>query len=150
MLAYQYNEDSKEFTNEITCQKDPLESEMAGKDIWLLPANSTWDKPLEPKEGFKVKFIDGAWQYEAVPEPEPEPEPTEKEKKQRVRWIRDSYINELTWRIERYNEQISLHIEPEETIDDILKYRQYLRDYPNSSETWFEQNPLTFDEWRKQ
>ena len=84
MLAYQYNEDSKEFLNEVNCQKDPLESEIAGKDIWLLPANSTCEKPLEPKEGFKVKFLDGAWQYEAIPEPEPEP--TEKEKTEREIW----------------------------------------------------------------
>jgi len=150
MLAYQYNEDSKKFTNEISCQKDPLESEMAGKDIWLLPANSTWEKPLEPKDGFEVKFLEGKWQYEAIPEPEPEPEPTEDEKKQRVRYTRDAYLNAITWRIERYNEQTILGLSTDdtaETIQKIYEYRQYLRDYPESSETWYLNNPLTFFEW---
>jgi len=27
------------------------------------------------------------------------------------------------------------------------QYRAYLRDYPDSSEDWFERNPMTFDEW---
>ena len=27
------------------------------------------------------------------------------------------------------------------------KYRVYLRDYPDSSEDWFEHEPMSFDEW---
>ena len=27
------------------------------------------------------------------------------------------------------------------------QYRAYLRDYPDSSEDWFERDPMSFDEW---
>ena len=27
------------------------------------------------------------------------------------------------------------------------QYRAYLRDYPDSSENWFEHDPMSFDEW---
>ncbi len=132
MLAYQYNEDSKKFTNEITCQKDPLESEMAGKDIWLLPANSTWEKPLEPKEGFEVKFLEGKWQYEAIPEPEPEPEPepTEKEKIEREIWNLKGELSSTDYKAIKYAEGwIS-----EEEYAPIKAERQALRDKINELE----------------
>lgn len=28
-------------------------------------------------------------------------------------------------------------------------YRQYLRDYPETEEDWYERNPLTFEEWKE-
>lgn len=43
--AYLFDEKTKEFKNEVKAQLDPLESAKAGKDIYLLPANATWDKP---------------------------------------------------------------------------------------------------------
>ena len=43
--VYLYDEKTKEFKNEVNAQLDPLESEKAGKDIYLLPANATWDEP---------------------------------------------------------------------------------------------------------
>ena len=43
--AYLFDEKTKEFKNEVNAQLDPLESEKAGKDIYLLPANATWDEP---------------------------------------------------------------------------------------------------------
>lgn len=130
MLAYQYNEYSKKFTNEVTCQKDPLESEMAGKDIWLLPANSTWEKPLELKEGFDVKFLDGKWQYEAIPEPEPEPEPTEKEKVEREIWNLKGKLSSTDYKAIKYAEGwIS-----EEEYAPTKAERQVLRDKINELE----------------
>lgn len=81
MICYGYN-DNGYYTSEKECQKDPLESKKAGEDVWLLPAKATFEKPLDPKEGFRVKFVDGKWEYELIPEPEPELEPTEEEKKQ--------------------------------------------------------------------
>lgn len=48
--AYLYNEKTKEYKSEVNAQFDPLESEKAGKDIYLLPANATWLKPI-PKDG---------------------------------------------------------------------------------------------------
>lgn len=43
--AYLFDEKTKEYKSEVNAQLDPLESEKAGKDIYLLPANATWDKP---------------------------------------------------------------------------------------------------------
>lgn len=37
----------------------------------------------------------------------------------------------------------------EEEKSDISEYRQYLKDY-TFTENWFENNPLSFDEWKKQ
>lgn len=79
-----------------------------------------------------------------------QPEPTVDEKKEMVRTVRDQYINEIEWRVSRYRDQKELGMattDDENTYIQILEYMQYLRDYPESSETWYEQNPLTFEEW---
>lgn len=79
-----------------------------------------------------------------------QPEPTVDEKKAVVRAVRDQYINEIEWRVSRYRDQKEMGIattDDENTYIQILEYMQYLRDYPESSETWYEQNPLTFEEW---
>lgn len=78
------------------------------------------------------------------------PEPTVDEKKALVRGVRDQYINDIEWRVSRYRDQVEINVDTtdtEETYLQILHYMQYLRDYPESSEDWYEQNPLTFYEW---
>lgn len=80
------------------------------------------------------------------------PEKTEEEIKKDVRAVRDNYIRDIEWRVSRYRDQAEMQIETtdtEETYHQILQYMQYLRDYPESFETWYEQNPMTFDEWRE-
>ena len=91
---------------------------------------------------------DGKW-YVAGYAPV-QPEPTVDEKKEMVRTVRDQYINEIEWRVSRYRDQKELGMattDDEQTYIQVLEYMQYLRDYPESSETWYEQNPLTFEEW---
>lgn len=80
MKVYFYDEITKEFTMSADALKDPLESKIQGKDIWLLPANATFDEPLQAKDGYKVIYNNG-WVYEKLPEPEKEPEPTLEELK---------------------------------------------------------------------
>lgn len=75
MKVYFYDEITKEFTMSADALKDPLESKIQGKDVWLLPANATFDEPLPNKDGYKVVYKDG-WKYEEIPQPKPEPEPT--------------------------------------------------------------------------
>ena len=78
------------------------------------------------------------------------PEPTTDDLKDAVRMVRDQYINDIEWRVSRYRDQMDMGIQTTDTpamYMKILRYMQYLRDYPESSETWYEQNPLTFDEW---
>ena len=143
MLAYSY--DSKGyFTKERKCQIDPLESKAAGKDIWLLPANSTFKEPLPAKEGFKVKFENDNWVYEeVVKEPEPEPYmPTIEEKQSQVRSQRD-YMLQKTDFTQLGDAPLS---EQEKAL--YVNYRQYLRDY-TKLDNWYEQTPLEFNEWNK-
>ena len=61
MKAYLFDEHTKEYVGEIECQIDPLESKKAGKDIWLLPANSTFDKPMNEHVGYKRIFFYNQW-----------------------------------------------------------------------------------------
>lgn len=82
MLAYKYSIETKKYIGEVNCQKDPIASQRAGEDVWLLPANSTFDEPLAEKEGFDVVWNGSAWEYREIPQPEPEPEPTPEEQKQ--------------------------------------------------------------------
>lgn len=84
MQAYRFDENGyyKEIVN---CQLDPLASAAAGKNIYLLPGNSTYSEPLPEKEGFRVKWNGSKWFWEQIPQPEP---PTPEQ-------IKQNRINEL-------------------------------------------------------
>ena len=58
--AYLYDEKTKEYKSDVNAQLDPLESEQAGKDIYLLPANATWLKPT-PKDGCVAVWNGEKW-----------------------------------------------------------------------------------------
>lgn len=79
MIAYRYNPDTKIYEGTQPCQRDPVASERAGKDVYLLPGNCTYVEPPEAKEGYEIKWTGEAWEYEEIPvEPEPEtPQPPE-------------------------------------------------------------------------
>lgn len=59
MIAYLYDND-RFYAGEMTCQIDPLESQKQGKDIYLTPASSTFDKP-EITEGSKPWWTGKEW-----------------------------------------------------------------------------------------
>lgn len=83
-VAYHYD-DKGYYIGEIDRQIDPLESEIEGKEVYLIPGDSTLTKPLKEKEGFKVKWNKetSKWEYEEVKKEEPEEYvPTEAEKLQ--------------------------------------------------------------------
>lgn len=78
------------------------------------------------------------------------PEPTVEELQEQVKQICSQYINDISWRVERYNTQKELGIETTDSAEiylKILEYMQYLRDYDEQSGEWWLQKPLTFDEW---
>ncbi len=63
MKAYLYNpENEYKFREEIECQRDPKESLNQGKDVWLLPADATFEQPPEEEEGYVVLWRDDKWQ----------------------------------------------------------------------------------------
>lgn len=59
MLVYKYNEKGV-FVGAEETELDPLESELQGKEIYLLPPNATFDAP-EMKEGFAPVWDGEKW-----------------------------------------------------------------------------------------
>lgn len=77
------------------------------------------------------------------------PEKSKEEKELEIKNIRNSMLTSIEWRVERAKEQKELGIEPVDDYMKLLEYKQYLRDYPKSSEDWYLSNPKTFEEWSK-
>lgn len=75
MKAYKYDSITKRYIGEVNCQLDPIATYRTGEDVYLLPANATYEIPLEEKDGFYVVWNGYAWEYQEIPQPEPEPEP---------------------------------------------------------------------------
>ena len=63
MRVYKYDELTKEFVSVETALLDPLESEVQGKEVFLLPANATFAAPLIVKDGYTQVFKDNVWNY---------------------------------------------------------------------------------------
>lgn len=61
--AYFYNEKTKEFSHKEFTQLDPLESKLQNKEIYLCPANATFDETLPEKDGFSQIWTSNGWQY---------------------------------------------------------------------------------------
>lgn len=80
-----------------------------------------------------------------------EPEKTTEELAQEKRAERDSTINAILWRVERYNQQKQLGIETTDSESEyiaILQYIQYLRDLPEQAE-FPNVDVLSFGDWAK-
>lgn len=54
--CYDYSPHTLEFIREGHAQLDPLETEKAGKPVWLTPANATHTPPPEIPEGKKAIY----------------------------------------------------------------------------------------------
>ena len=78
------------------------------------------------------------------------PEESEEEKKEKVKQIRNYMLENVEWRVARAREQRELGIKTVDNYYNLIHYKQYLRDYPDKVENWWEQNPLEFEEWEKQ
>lgn len=62
MRIYLYDEITKEYLYSEEAFKDPLESELQGKSIYILPPNGTFKKPIF-KEGFANVWGWEDWEY---------------------------------------------------------------------------------------
>lgn len=103
-ICYRYDQEKKTFQQSEEMLKDPLESKLQGKDIWLLPANCTLIEPPEAKEGFDIVWNGDAWEYKEQ-EKEPEPYvPTEKEKTQQKIWDLKEKLSETDYKILKCSE----------------------------------------------
>ena len=61
MQVYKYDEKTKEYLGTEQALIDQLESELQGKEIYLLPANATFEKP-NLQEGFASVFDGTQWE----------------------------------------------------------------------------------------
>ena len=59
-LSYSYDENGI-FTQTETCSPDPLESEIKGEAVWLIPANATLIEPPAAIEKHVRVFKNGVW-----------------------------------------------------------------------------------------
>ena len=73
-IAYRYNSSiGNKYVGEQECQIDPIASQKAGKEIYLLPGDCTYIKPeLEEKEGSDIVFNtkENKWEYFEIPKAE--------------------------------------------------------------------------------
>lgn len=63
MQTYRFHPKTKEFLYEEEAYLDPLETESQGKEIYLLPADSTFVAPPEEHEGFARIWSGNEWKY---------------------------------------------------------------------------------------
>lgn len=63
MQTYKFDSDTKEYLYSEETFLDPLESRLQGRDVWLLPADSTFTAPLEPRIGHAVCWNGSEWEY---------------------------------------------------------------------------------------
>ena len=92
MIAYRYDNNFM-YVGVQPCQRDPIASAKAGKEIYLLPAQCTYEAPPEPKEGFNIVWGGEAWEYAEIPvKPEPEtPEPHEPTVEEKIAQLDGQY-----------------------------------------------------------
>lgn len=62
MKEYFYSEDTKEFVFESDAFIDPLETELAGKEIYMLSANATFVEPPVKREGYAIVWNGTEWE----------------------------------------------------------------------------------------
>lgn len=95
-------------------------------------------------------FVIGEEPAPVVVEPAPVPEPTVEELKNRKRWERNAELEKVMSRVERYQTQKWAGLETtetSETVEALLLYAQYLRDFPQQDGEWWNAPILTFEEW---
>lgn len=93
MLVYRYNPETKIFLYSEPAMLDPLETQKAEKNIYLMPANCTDVEPPVSKDGFDIVFVDGKWNYkEQEKEEEPsQPEPYEPTTEDKINQLDSQY-----------------------------------------------------------
>lgn len=100
--AYMYDRETKHFVGKVPIQRDPLESEIAGHDIFTMPGDSvTIPMELEKKDGFFIVWNEESneWQYkenENAKGPEPYI-PTELDKAYDILWKYKGKLNETDY-----------------------------------------------------
>ena len=135
-ICYRYDQEKKTFQQSEEMLKDPLESKLQGKDIWLLPANCTLIEPPEAKEGFDIVWSGDAWEYKEQEKPkEEEPYvPTEKEKTKQEIWDLKEKLSETDYKILKCSEASLQGAEMPYDLDAVVSERDGWRAQINELE----------------
>lgn len=142
--AYMFD-DAGYSVGESYAQIDPLETKAAGREIFIMPANSTEIEPPPEKDGFKIKWNGVEWVYKEIPtEKEERWEKTQEEKENEIRAIRNFYLFDT----DKFLSVTDFPITEAEKAQ-YREYRKYLREY-TKEENWCEQPPMTFEEWKEE
>lgn len=98
------------------------------------------------KKGYEIKETDDALEAWGLTEKE-QAEKDLTDKQTRVRAVREQYFIEyVDW---CQSKPLLWEEMTKEEKQDIADYRHYLMDY-TKGENWWEQNPLTFEEWKNE
>ena len=104
--------------------------------------NIEYYKSIGMTEQEVEQAYDGNWYLKGYA-----PEKPQEVKEQEVRAVREQYFTDY---VDWYQFKPLLWEEmSEEEKQDISDYRHYLMDY-TKQENWWENNPLTFDEWKNE
>lgn len=135
-ICYRYDQEKKKFMHSEEMHKDPLETKLQGKDIWLLPADCTLIEPPEAKEGFDIIFNGESWEYKEQEKPKAaEPYvPTEKEKTQQEIWQLKAKLNETDYKVLKCSEAALLKQELPYNLDAVVSERDEWRAQINALE----------------
>lgn len=135
-ICYRYNHEKKTFQMSEEMQRDPLETKLQGKDVWLLPADCTLIEPPEAKDGFDIVWNGDAWEYKEQEKPkEAEPYvPTEKEKTQQEIWLLKAKLSETDYKILKCSEASLLGQEMPYDLDAVVAERDEWRAQINALE----------------
>jgi len=61
MQAYMYSPTTHEFLESVPCFPDPVRSRMEGREVYLLPANSTFTEPPAKRTGYIAVWNGSEW-----------------------------------------------------------------------------------------
>lgn len=70
------------------------------------------------------------------------------QKQAEIRTKRDRMIDASDWRVSRNNDERELGLTETDNRELLLKYREYLRNYPET-EVWWEHSPKDFLTWKE-
>lgn len=141
---WQHDANGRLMEGERVTAIDPVATEKAGdKRFFPVPANGTTIEPPEKKAGFDIYWNGTCWEYQEKPK-DPEP-PTEEERwasltteqrAEEIRSKRDGLIDDIMWRVERYQTQKALGVtttDSETQYRAVLAYIEELRQVPEQA-----------------
>lgn len=110
-VAYAYHLETYKYLHPVERQRDPLESELKGHDVWTVPGYATVVEPPVEKKGYdRVWNPDQeAWEYKEIEAQEPTKpkEPTELQKAKWNLWQAQDKLNNTDYINDKINDAVN-------------------------------------------